>query len=135
MNQRILRPDEGRRDLNDHSDQMISASEINRSAPTHMTGEDARQHAVRWAWGLFERKPRWSLSWRGRLLALLLITGFDGAAFFSIHPFLAVTNRIDADVLVVEGWVHEYAISSVNYQELAGRIALWIHETPSLAYL
>ena len=89
---------------------MISASEISRSAPTH--AEDTRQHAVRWAWGLFERKARWSLSWRGRLLALLLITGFGSAAFLSIHPFLAVTNRIDADVLVVEGWVHEYAIQA-----------------------
>ena len=49
----------------------------------------------------------------------MLVTGFGGAAFFSIHPFLAVTNRIDADVLVVEAWVREYAIQTVNYQELA----------------
>jgi uncharacterized SAM-binding protein YcdF (DUF218 family) len=27
-----------------------------------------------------------------------------------IHPFLAQTYRVDADVLVVEGWVHPYAI-------------------------
>ena len=25
-------------------------------------------------------------------------------------PFLAVTHRVDADVLVIKGWVHEYAI-------------------------
>ena len=28
----------------------------------------------------------------------------------TIHPFLAVSHRVDANVLVVEGWVHEYAI-------------------------
>jgi uncharacterized SAM-binding protein YcdF (DUF218 family) len=27
-----------------------------------------------------------------------------------IYPFLAVTHRVDANVLVVEGWIHEYAI-------------------------
>jgi uncharacterized SAM-binding protein YcdF (DUF218 family) len=29
-----------------------------------------------------------------------------------VYPFLAVTHRVDSDVLVVEGWIHEYAIRS-----------------------
>jgi uncharacterized SAM-binding protein YcdF (DUF218 family) len=61
-------------------------------------------------WGLFYRKERWSLSWRGRLIlasALLLV----GALLLKgVYPFLATTHRVDADVLVVEGWVHGYAI-------------------------
>ena len=35
------------------------------------------------------------------------------AAFFflwRVYPFLAVTHRADTNVLVVEGWIHEYAI-------------------------
>ncbi len=60
-------------------------------------------------WGLVHRKERWSLSWRGRLIlafALLLA----GALFLKgVYPFLAITHRVDADALVVEGWVHEYA--------------------------
>jgi uncharacterized SAM-binding protein YcdF (DUF218 family) len=32
--------------------------------------------------------------------------------FFFIHPFLAVTHRVDSNILVVEGWVHEYAIDA-----------------------
>ena len=28
----------------------------------------------------------------------------------TIHPFLAVTERVDADILVIEGWIHRYAI-------------------------
>jgi DUF218 domain len=61
-------------------------------------------------WGLLTRKERLSLSWRGWLvLALVLLV----AVFVLVrwtYPFLAVTNRVDTDVLVVEGWIHEYAI-------------------------
>src|SRR5437016_3458948 len=61
-------------------------------------------------WGLFNRKERWSLSWRGRLIlasALLLV----GALIFKgVYPFLAITHRVNANILVVEGWIHEHAI-------------------------
>ena len=61
-------------------------------------------------WGLFVRKERWSLSWRGRLIvtsALLLVS----VLFLKgIYPFLAITQRVDANTLVVEGWITEYAI-------------------------
>jgi uncharacterized SAM-binding protein YcdF (DUF218 family) len=32
--------------------------------------------------------------------------------FLEIYPFLAVTSRVNARVLVVEGWVHKYAIDA-----------------------
>ena len=63
-------------------------------------------------WGVFVRKERWSLSWRGRLilgLALLLV----GALWVKdVYPFLAITHRVNANILVVEGWIHEYAIQA-----------------------
>ena len=61
-------------------------------------------------WGLLDRKERWSLSWRGRLIlaAALLLVG--ALIFKGVYPFLATTHRVDAEVLVVEGWIHEYAI-------------------------
>ena len=61
-------------------------------------------------WGLFDRKERWSLTWRGWLiLGFTLVVA--GAVFLKgVYPFLAVTDRVDADALVVEGWIHEYAI-------------------------
>ena len=40
------------------------------------------------------------------LLALGLIT------LFGVYPFLALTQPVDANVLVVEGWVHPYAIQA-----------------------
>ena len=70
----------------------------------------AQPEPPRAVWGLLDRKERWSLSWRGRLIlasALLLAGAF---LFKGVYPFLATTHRVDAEVLVVEGWIHEYAI-------------------------
>jgi uncharacterized SAM-binding protein YcdF (DUF218 family) len=61
-------------------------------------------------WGLFDRRERWSLSWRGRLILAFAVVLISVLVFRSVYPFLAITHRVDADVLVVEGWVHEYAI-------------------------
>ncbi len=59
-------------------------------------------------------KERWSLSWRGRLIlapilasALLLV---GALVLKGVYPFLATTHRVNANILVVEGWIHEYAI-------------------------
>src|SRR4051812_13365426 len=30
-----------------------------------------------------------------------------------VHPFLAVTRRVDADILVVEGWIPDYMFPAV----------------------
>jgi uncharacterized SAM-binding protein YcdF (DUF218 family) len=38
------------------------------------------------------------------MAALVLVV----TVFLNIYPFLAITQRVDADVLVVEGWVHPY---------------------------
>jgi uncharacterized SAM-binding protein YcdF (DUF218 family) len=61
-------------------------------------------------WGLFDRRVRWSLSWRGRLILAFAVVLISVLVFRSVYPFLAITHRVDADVLVVEGWVHQYAI-------------------------
>jgi hypothetical protein len=62
--------------------------------------------------GLLNRKPRWGLSWKGWLIfgTLMLVTGLTG--FFSIRPFLAVTQRVEAKALVVEGWSHDYGFAA-----------------------
>jgi uncharacterized SAM-binding protein YcdF (DUF218 family) len=56
------------------------------------------------------RKERWSLSWRGALIAALLVLLSGLLLVLNIQPFLAVTQRADARVLVAEGWVHDFAI-------------------------
>jgi uncharacterized SAM-binding protein YcdF (DUF218 family) len=62
--------------------------------------------------GLLACKQRWGLSWRGVILVLILSTGLAVSAFLGLYPFLAMTQRVDTNVLVVEGWVHKYAIHS-----------------------
>ena len=61
-------------------------------------------------WNMVIRKERWGLSWRGWLL--LSAAGLVAAyfAFLNIHPFLAVTHRVNTNILVVEGWIPRYAI-------------------------
>ena len=69
-------------------------------------------HSSQKLWGILTRKERWGLSWRGRLILVLL--GFSTAVLLLLNtqPFLAETHRVDTNVLVVEGWVHKYAIRS-----------------------
>jgi hypothetical protein len=59
-------------------------------------------------WRILRRKERWALSWRGWLL--LTSAGLVAAyfAFLNIQPFLAVTHRVNTNVLVVEGSMHRY---------------------------
>jgi hypothetical protein len=67
-------------------------------------------HSSQKLWGILTRKERWALSWRGWLL--LTSAGLVAAClvFLNIHPFLAVTHRVNTNVLVVEGWIPRYAI-------------------------
>jgi uncharacterized SAM-binding protein YcdF (DUF218 family) len=69
--------------------------------------QSTRPRAV---WGLLDRKERWSLSWRGWLILTCAILLAGVVVLEGVYPFLAITHRVDTDVLVVEGWVHEYAI-------------------------
>jgi uncharacterized SAM-binding protein YcdF (DUF218 family) len=61
-------------------------------------------------WGIFTRKERWGFSWRGWLIVLAGVILAFSAFLLRVYPFLAVTHRVDTNVLVVEGWVNEYAI-------------------------
>jgi uncharacterized SAM-binding protein YcdF (DUF218 family) len=61
-------------------------------------------------WGMVTRQPRWGLSWRGRLLVLAATLVLGSVLVLRIHSFLAVTHRVDTNILVVEGWIEGYAI-------------------------
>src|SRR5438874_5364248 len=75
-----------------------------------VTSQLAQPEPPRAVWGLFDRKERWSLSWRGRLILISALLLVGALVFRGVYPFLATNHRIDTDVLVVEGWIHEYAI-------------------------
>jgi hypothetical protein len=67
-------------------------------------------HSSQKIWGILVRKERWGLSWRGWLIVVLL--GFSTAVLLVLNAesFLAETHRVDSNILVVEGWIHEYAM-------------------------
>src|ERR1700722_13128594 len=70
--------------------------------------------------GILTRKKRWGLSCRGWLILLfttLLIVVFW---LLNIQPFLAKTQRMDTNVLVVEGWIHEYAVRAAAEEFKSG---------------
>ncbi len=81
----------------------IQSGEGVRTVPADTQGRQRR-------WGIFVRKERWGLSWRGWLIVVATAILTCILLWFHIYPFLAVTHRVNANVLVVEGWIHEYAI-------------------------
>jgi uncharacterized SAM-binding protein YcdF (DUF218 family) len=60
--------------------------------------------------GLLVRKESWRLSGLGRLILAIATAALGTWVFFEVYPFLAITNAVGTDTLVVEGWVHEHAI-------------------------
>jgi hypothetical protein len=71
--------------------------------------------------GLFIRQERWGLSWRGRLVLGLAVLFAGLWLVFTIHPFLAVTHRVPAKMLVVEGWTHYYGVDAALVEFKTGR--------------
>lgn len=70
--------------------------------------------------GIWDRKERWGLSLRGKLIFFAFF-GLCGWLIFSeIQPFLSVTHRENAKILVVEGWVHPYAMKAAVKEFHAG---------------
>jgi hypothetical protein len=70
--------------------------------------------------GILTRKERWGLSWRGWLLATSAGLVAAYFVFLNIHPFLAVTDRVNTNVLVVEGWIQRYALRSAAEEFKSG---------------
>jgi hypothetical protein len=60
------------------------------------------------------RKEHWGFSWQGWLLAISVGLMAAYFAFLNIHPFLAVTHRVNTKIVVVEGWIHPYAIRAAT---------------------
>lgn len=56
--------------------------------------------------GLLIRRESWRLSVRGKILVLMLLVGMLWAGQYLIYPWLAVTNRVPGEYMVVEGWIH-----------------------------
>ncbi len=61
------------------------------------------------------------MSARGWLVLLLAALGAGIFVARNVQPFLAKNQRVDSNILVVEGWVHEYAIRAAAAEFQTGR--------------
>jgi hypothetical protein len=68
-------------------------------------------------------KRRYSLSWWG-WTALVVAAGAVIASAAFVYPFLSVTERVDADILVVEGWIPDYMLQPVVNEFYQGQYSV-----------
>ena len=75
--------------------------------------------------GLLEYKPRWGLTVQAWLILLFTVTLAGLIAIAQIHPFLAVSQPIKGEALIVEGWIDDLVLEGAitefrrgNYQLL-----------------
>jgi uncharacterized SAM-binding protein YcdF (DUF218 family) len=70
--------------------------------------------------GILTKRERWGLAWQGWLLFLLVSILLVSFLLKTAHPFLTPTHRVDANILVVEGWVHNYVIRAAAKEFMTG---------------
>jgi hypothetical protein len=61
-------------------------------------------------WGLFQRRECLVPTWRGWTVFLFIGAALIVFVVKEVHPFLAVNDPIPGGVLVVEGWLPDYAL-------------------------
>lgn len=62
--------------------------------------------------GLVNRRERWGLSLRGWLFLFVVAISLALTFVWGAHPFLAQTRRENTKILVVEGWVRQFAFNA-----------------------
>ena len=71
--------------------------------------------------GLVARRECWSLTWRGRFLVLGLMAATLTFLVLEAEPFLAPTERVPADLLVIEGWTQPFTMKQAANEFTSGR--------------
>ena len=61
---------------------------------------------------LIQRKEVWVITWQGWIIIVISLITSTILIIGNIYPFLAVNAPVKADVLVVEGWLPDYAVDS-----------------------
>ncbi len=80
------------------------------------------------AWGLLALRVGWHLTWRGWLCLVGLVFAGAQLAVHTVFSFLAVTDPVGGELLVVESWIPDYSMPAVIQAFAAGRYR-WIATT------
>jgi hypothetical protein len=59
---------------------------------------------------LIHRKEMWTLTFQGWIVTLLCIAALSLGIVTNLHSFLSVSSPVQADILVVEGWLPDEAL-------------------------
>ena len=76
--------------------------------------------------GLLEYKPRWGFTMQAWLIFLFLLALSLPIILFQIHPFLAFSEPIIADALIIEGWADDIVIEGAVAEFNQGQYQLLI---------
>lgn len=76
--------------------------------------------------GLIQRREVWRLTLRGWLVILFLAAMIGIAIVRGIFPFLAVHQPLPCEILVVEGWVPDYAFDELRTEFARGKYELLV---------
>jgi len=60
--------------------------------------------------GLIARKQRWRLTWRGWIVACIIVVSGLIWSVANVYQFLAINAPVHGDILVVEGWLPDNAL-------------------------
>jgi hypothetical protein len=60
---------------------------------------------------IFRKKERWSTTWLGKILILTLFIIMALLFVKNIYPFLAQNSPVNSDIMILEGFLPDYAIA------------------------
>jgi hypothetical protein len=76
--------------------------------------------------GLIKRKECWVLTRYGWILLFIIIIIMLVLTITTIHPFLSESHPVHADILVVEGWLPDYALKEAIREYQSGNYHLLV---------
>ncbi len=75
---------------------------------------------------IIKKKEKWVATWFGNLLKLLALFIIIILFVKSIHPFLALTKSVESKILVVEGFIPDFAMVAAKSIFMEGQYELMI---------
>lgn len=75
---------------------------------------------------IVKKKEKWVATWFGNLLKVLILILFIFIFIKSIHPFLAQTKAVESKILVIEGFIPDFAIEASKSIFMEGAYELMI---------
>lgn len=70
--------------------------------------------------GLLQRRECLLPTWRGLFLFVFLLAGMTVLAVLNVQSFLMLTEPVQAEILVVEGWVPDYVLEETRLEFESG---------------